>query len=674
MRYSSASIQHFNAACRAARRFPELPASRLIMSLSDFDLPVDTYITKGGGYMVFALDLFAIVGVFLLFLVTSMPEFLQETSIELGVSAILNLFIIMIYFLSLIEVYIPVILISLALAAILWYHSKMLATHAEVSEKAEMKLNDSVSTLLRNVNVNEHVRGSTSRVVSNMLFGLSKFNPNTRDKVFPTDVRIIIPHAVSCLLDGDDEEEKLTVCASLLSIIDSPKSKTLMLLPEYHLISTLLSVLADRANAITLCRDVARILRELVADEDTLGTFCFDYPISVSIFIRNILKRDYELAVQLTHIFRLCSENQQVILGDVDTGYVSLLVKMLYEDFCADVDGELREEIAKTFANLAEYKECRNLFVEEQLHLLPALAYICRSSSPGSSIRVACTATLHYIALHPPNLLLLGQSELHIIDCLVNVIETGAVASEARANALSVLCQIASVPNNRVTLSDPEYNIFPALVDVLHQEEGKMRIYACAIVSYLATILSNQQYMASFDLGLLSEIIMLMRTAGDTPKVLDYCCSITRSLSGDVNNKYAMTLRQLGLLQTMVKILNNKTISKKTKANACATFCNLAVGLDNRMKMAQHTLGLVKALLMIIQEDTGEARVNACATLSYLSLAPENVALLLDPELNIIEILKGVIFSDTGKARINSSLVLTSLHKHLKSDPENESN
>jgi hypothetical protein len=37
---SSALIQHLNPACRAARKFPQYPISRYLMSLNDFDLPV----------------------------------------------------------------------------------------------------------------------------------------------------------------------------------------------------------------------------------------------------------------------------------------------------------------------------------------------------------------------------------------------------------------------------------------------------------------------------------------------------------------------------------------------------------------------------------------------------------------------------------------------------------
>jgi len=41
MSTSQALIHHINPACRAARQFPHLPISRLLISLNDFDLPID---------------------------------------------------------------------------------------------------------------------------------------------------------------------------------------------------------------------------------------------------------------------------------------------------------------------------------------------------------------------------------------------------------------------------------------------------------------------------------------------------------------------------------------------------------------------------------------------------------------------------------------------------------
>jgi hypothetical protein len=39
MRDADALVQHFNPACRVARMYPQLPISRLLMSINDFDIP-----------------------------------------------------------------------------------------------------------------------------------------------------------------------------------------------------------------------------------------------------------------------------------------------------------------------------------------------------------------------------------------------------------------------------------------------------------------------------------------------------------------------------------------------------------------------------------------------------------------------------------------------------------
>jgi hypothetical protein len=46
MRNVHATIQHSNAACRLARMYPQLPSARLLMSLTDFDLPVQLLIGR----------------------------------------------------------------------------------------------------------------------------------------------------------------------------------------------------------------------------------------------------------------------------------------------------------------------------------------------------------------------------------------------------------------------------------------------------------------------------------------------------------------------------------------------------------------------------------------------------------------------------------------------------
>jgi hypothetical protein len=48
--YANSWIQHFNPACRVARLFPHLPVSRLLMSLSDFDLPINCSVSTSSSW------------------------------------------------------------------------------------------------------------------------------------------------------------------------------------------------------------------------------------------------------------------------------------------------------------------------------------------------------------------------------------------------------------------------------------------------------------------------------------------------------------------------------------------------------------------------------------------------------------------------------------------------
>ena len=72
MRDSNALVQHFNPACRAARMFPELPISRLLLSLNDRDIPI----LPAEENLLRRIQLFMLAS---LFSVILLPELLQES-------------------------------------------------------------------------------------------------------------------------------------------------------------------------------------------------------------------------------------------------------------------------------------------------------------------------------------------------------------------------------------------------------------------------------------------------------------------------------------------------------------------------------------------------------------------------------------------------------------------
>ena len=82
VRDADALVQHFNPACRAARMYPALPISRLLMSLNDHDIPNRTqhswFLLP---YMYFMTGLLSL---------TLLPEVLQESSLEILSGAVLD--------------------------------------------------------------------------------------------------------------------------------------------------------------------------------------------------------------------------------------------------------------------------------------------------------------------------------------------------------------------------------------------------------------------------------------------------------------------------------------------------------------------------------------------------------------------------------------------------------
>jgi hypothetical protein len=83
MRDADALVQHFNPACRAARMIPELPISRLLLSLNDHDIPL----RKGFKWFLLPYAFFA-AGLLSLAL---LPEFLQDVTLEIVSSSMFDL-------------------------------------------------------------------------------------------------------------------------------------------------------------------------------------------------------------------------------------------------------------------------------------------------------------------------------------------------------------------------------------------------------------------------------------------------------------------------------------------------------------------------------------------------------------------------------------------------------
>ena len=84
LRDSNALIQHFNPACRTARMFPELPISRLLFTLSDFDVPSK----KKPALLARIWENI----IYMVLLIVLLPVTIQDTVMEMLISAGLNAF------------------------------------------------------------------------------------------------------------------------------------------------------------------------------------------------------------------------------------------------------------------------------------------------------------------------------------------------------------------------------------------------------------------------------------------------------------------------------------------------------------------------------------------------------------------------------------------------------
>jgi len=86
--FGSQVLQHLNPACRVARSFPELGMSRLLISLSDYDIPIPKNNNRGFKLAIKYVTMVTIMG-FVGILIT-FPELIQALALESLFSTIIN--------------------------------------------------------------------------------------------------------------------------------------------------------------------------------------------------------------------------------------------------------------------------------------------------------------------------------------------------------------------------------------------------------------------------------------------------------------------------------------------------------------------------------------------------------------------------------------------------------
>ena len=156
---SSALIQRFNPSCRVARQCPHLSSSRLLMSLNDFDLPIHYILESKSKYTITTI-LIIITAI----IISTLPEFLRNASIDSLIRPNLNGFFLCIIYLTHISIGIPIAIgIGLILLIILYsyyknnYKSKQTNIVTPlISNEMKMKMKMSIKTKLEEKKSNEN--------------------------------------------------------------------------------------------------------------------------------------------------------------------------------------------------------------------------------------------------------------------------------------------------------------------------------------------------------------------------------------------------------------------------------------------------------------------------------------------------------------------------------------
>jgi len=87
--HCSQVVQHLNPACRAARSVPHLSTARLLISLTDYDIPNPR--PRSFGFFGYVYEIVFWLFVAIVIILTTMPELLEEILIEASMTTIVNM-------------------------------------------------------------------------------------------------------------------------------------------------------------------------------------------------------------------------------------------------------------------------------------------------------------------------------------------------------------------------------------------------------------------------------------------------------------------------------------------------------------------------------------------------------------------------------------------------------
>ena len=210
MKYSSALVQHFNPACRAARFFPELPAARLLISLSDYDLPLNKFTVTNPTLLDQVSDLFTYMGMAVLIALVVLPEVVQESGIEIFVTGAVNCSFLVAYYMSKLFVAVPVVLFFLMVGFLFYQNQQALKRYSEEKQHHQAEMRTKAEILLRTAAAGDGVdlsdwkeRVNSSLVMGNVMRGLDKKRSLEHHRV----ENVAVPVPASTSLVGFDTME-----------------------------------------------------------------------------------------------------------------------------------------------------------------------------------------------------------------------------------------------------------------------------------------------------------------------------------------------------------------------------------------------------------------------------------------------------------------------------------
>ena len=647
MRFSNAVLQHLNPACRAARLFPYLTSSRLLISLSDHDLPLQTNSHKSQCWEIAKTTHEGIVCVS-----SYLPDDLVILIGRFCVAISMNAAVLVFYYASQFGLYVPLVSGICIVAAVICEQIY------SIRKYKMRKLNDdiSLSAKIRLITANQsisNIEGANSKIIGKILSTLSL--RNSSKKYFSLyDVTNIVLTSIR-KFQSQDEFAILESCSHLDSVAKSIHNIKLLVLPGLGLIPACMKCLVNGASTLPIRICIIKFLcglsNELVdyIEDNSIIQCC------VELLANCEMNSELEILIfeLLYSISNYCGNH------NIDNALNSSLCSELIKVLINDGHDCLHELSLAILLNLIELPNFLLLLSNEDLGLYRAIHYMCFHNYAVER-ELACNL-LQTLAQNPQNLIVILSHESLLIESLVQTINTSNIGNNSRAIACSILCQIASMPELRERLSETSLHLCKHMVTLVKEEEGKIRLFACSIIGFLSTLTINQRLLGSIQMGFIDEVIRLF--ALNDIRITEYCCFIVRSITSDVNIRVGLISSHSSILDCLVSVMLDNRSTTRLLGNACAAICNLALSSSNRSAIVRHSSGVVFALIHVINRDTVEGRVNACGALSYLAIAAENRNILLHPSVQMISTLEEVMRTGYGKARSNAQLALSRLRE-----------